>query len=78
MHKTHIEVANRKEGNLIRIALGDKTVRAFVLVMGNLIQLPTDRARGRVLRHVADYLEEKDELAKAVDAVDPVDGIVAS
>lgn len=57
--KTSIEVKDRREGDLIRAALGDHEVRAFVLVCGALSQLPTDRARGRVLRFVADTLEEQ-------------------
>jgi len=33
-------------------------VRAFVVMMGVLKELPSDRARVRVLRYVQDYFEE--------------------
>ena len=55
---TPIEVKNRAEGRQIRRALTDPQVRAFVLVMGSLTALATDRARERVLRFVVDKLNE--------------------
>ena len=58
--KTTIEVTNRAEGEQIRRALTDPQVRAFVLVMGALVTLPSDRARERVLRFVDDQLAEED------------------
>ena len=57
--KTWIEVVNRKEGEFIRRALEEPDIRAFVKVVGTLKPLPSDRARMRVLRHVADYLDEE-------------------
>jgi hypothetical protein len=71
---TIVPVKNRKEGRLIRRALEDPTVRAFVLVMGSLMDLPTDRARARVLNHVADFFDEENARAQLVAdcAVDPV------
>lgn len=56
--KTTIEVKDRREGELIKAGLADETVKAFVVVMGALSQLPTDRARKRVMEYVADKLEE--------------------
>jgi hypothetical protein len=53
-----IDVANRKEAEIIRRALVRPDVRAFVITMGVLATLPSDRARERALRFVADYLDE--------------------
>lgn len=58
--KTTIEVANRREGELIREGLEDPLTRAMVQVMGALRPL-SDRARARVLAFVADQLEETRE-----------------
>jgi hypothetical protein len=58
--KTPIDVKNRNEGQTIRRALADPQVRAFVLTMGTLLALPSDRARERVLRFVDDRLSEDD------------------
>jgi hypothetical protein len=56
--KANIEVDNRKEADAIRTGLEDPATRAFVIVMGALSTLPSDRARKRVLQYVADYFEE--------------------
>lgn len=56
--KTYVEVENRKEANLIKRGLGDPEVRAFVKVMGALLPL-SERARARVLRFVADQVDEE-------------------
>lgn len=56
--KTSIEVTNRHEGDDIRRGLNDPQVRAFVIVVGALAQLPSDRARARVLSYVQDKLAE--------------------
>jgi hypothetical protein len=58
--KARIDVANRTEAEQIRRALADPEVRAFVQVMGELLALPSDRARERVLRFVDDHLDEAD------------------
>ena len=50
-----------EERRLIKRALQDEQIRAFVLVVGSLIELPTDQARIRVLRYVADALEGQRE-----------------
>ena len=51
---TRIEVKNRKEAENLRRGLARPDVRAFVLTMGILDTLPSDRARERVLRFIAD------------------------
>jgi hypothetical protein len=56
-----IEVKDRKEGDAIRRGLGDPAVRAFVITMGVLSTLPSDRSRERVLRFVADHYAELGE-----------------
>jgi hypothetical protein len=56
--KATIEVNDRKEANAIRTGLEDPTTRAFVIVMGELSKLPSDRARRRVLDFVRDYFDE--------------------
>ena len=59
--KVAIEVKNREEGNILRTALADPTVRALALVMGTLLSLPSDLARRRVLAMVLDRLDEAAE-----------------
>lgn len=54
-----VEVKNRTEAKAIKAAMDDPEVRAFVLVMGELLQLPSARARIRVLKFVEDFLEEE-------------------
>jgi len=56
--RTSLKVNTRAEGVQIRLALADPQVRAFVLVMGTLFDLPTDRSRERILRFVDDKLKE--------------------
>jgi hypothetical protein len=58
--KMTLEVKDRKEADAIRTGMEDPAVRAFVLVMGALKALPSDRARERVLRFVTDTLDERD------------------
>lgn len=56
--KIRIDVTDRAEGEAIRAALHDPETRAFVVTLGTLLQLPSDRARERVMRFVADKLDE--------------------
>ena len=58
--KTSIEVESRKEAEAISNGLSDPATRAFVVVMGALSALPSDRARMRVLAYVQDYFDERD------------------
>ena len=55
----NVQANTEDEARAIEVALGDPTTRAFVLVMGALLQLPTDRARRRVLRWAADKIDEE-------------------
>ena len=48
--KANIDVTNRREADDIRAGLEDPAVRAFVMIMGALSRLPSDRARRRVLQ----------------------------
>jgi hypothetical protein len=63
--KASIEVENRNEAKAITTGLEDPATRAFVVVMGALAALPSDRARKRVLQYVTDYLDEQREQANA-------------
>jgi hypothetical protein len=60
--KTTIEVKDRKEADLIKIALDDPTTRAFVQVVGALLPL-TPRERARVMNFVSDKVDEDREAA---------------
>lgn len=60
--KASIEVENRNEADAIRTGLEDPATRAFVVVMGALATLPSDRARKRVLQYVTDYFHERGEI----------------
>lgn len=55
--------ATTQEAKAIRTALADPTLRAFLIVVGTLEQLPSDRARARVLRFVKDRISEEAERA---------------
>jgi hypothetical protein len=56
--KATIEVNDRKEADAIRTGLEEPTTRAFVIIMGALSTLPSDRARRRVLDFIWDYFDE--------------------
>lgn len=58
--KASIEVASRDEANAIRRALADPEVKAFVVVMGNLLPLGKSGQR-RVLAFIEDTMKEKSE-----------------
>lgn len=57
--KAAIDVQSRREGDAIRIGLEDPIMRAMVLITGALRDLPSDRARERVMRYVADQLDDE-------------------
>ena len=59
--KTTIRVKNRAEGEAIRRGLDDPSTRVFVQVMGLLLELPSDRARARVVGYMADRLVEHED-----------------
>lgn len=54
-----VEVENRDQARAIEAALTRDDVRAFAITVGALDTLPSDRARARVLRFVADRLDEE-------------------
>lgn len=56
--KVTITVKTKAEKEAVICAMDDPATRAMVLVMGTLLQLPTDRARVRVLRFVEDKLND--------------------
>lgn len=55
--KAKIEVADRKEAELLRRGLADPATRALVKVMGALLPFET-RAQHRILGFAADKLNE--------------------
>lgn len=59
--KVMIPVQNSSEATAISAAMADPATRALVVVLGSLLQLPTDRARRRVLAMVKDKLDEEEE-----------------
>lgn len=61
--KVAVEVRDRQEAAALKAALGDPQTRAATVIVGVLLQLPTDRARVRVLAFVKDCLEEEAERA---------------
>lgn len=58
--KVAIEVKDKGEAAAVKAAMADPTTRAFVLVMGALVQLPSDKSRKRVLEFVSSSLAEAD------------------
>lgn len=67
--KATIEVKDRREAEHIRNGLADPATRAFVVVMGALSTLPSDRARKRVMQFVVDHFDENPSRARDPDAV---------
>lgn len=59
--KTTIDVKDRHEATAMKTAMDDPAVKAFVVIVGTLMQLPTDRARKRVMQYVADRIDEESE-----------------
>lgn len=56
--KTVVEVASRKEARFVRLGLAAPEVKAFVVVMGILSTLPTQRSKERVMKYVQDHFDE--------------------
>lgn len=71
--KASIDVRNRDEGDAIKRAFEDPTFHAFAILVGVLANLPTDRARRRVLSWVADKFDE--DFAGRVEAPTNGDGL---
>jgi len=65
--KANIEVRSRDEASAIKTGLEDPAIRAFVVVMGVLMTLPSDRARKRVLTYVEDRFREEDDLRVEIE-----------
>ena len=59
--KANIDVQDRREADAIKRGLEDPAVRAFVVIIGVMKELPNDRARARVMQYVKDRLDEEDE-----------------
>lgn len=59
--KIMLDVKDAAEATAIKTAMQDDVTRAFVVIVGTLMQLPTDRARRRVLRFVTDQVEAEVE-----------------
>ena len=80
--KVSITVNNRSEAQAVRRAMDDPAVRAFVLVSGALLTLPSQAARARVLNHVygmvhdPDYRVEEHVLAIVAEPSRPAAGEV--
>lgn len=62
--KVAVPVKDREQAEAVRTAWGDPTVSAFVIVLGTLMSLPSDRARSRVIQYVTDLLEEERDANK--------------
>jgi hypothetical protein len=72
---TPVAVNNRREARALQRAMADPNVRAFVLVMGELLALRTDAARLRVLQYVVNLVASdpaaSDGNARPQTAADP-------
>ena len=58
--KTTIHANNKDEARAIQIGMTDPAVRAFVIICGLLEQLPSQRARNRVLQYANDLASDPD------------------
>jgi hypothetical protein len=63
--KLTIPVKDRAERLALARAFAEPELRAFMVSMGILLLLPTDRSRERVLRWVIDKFDEKRAVAPA-------------
>ena len=63
-----IPVKDEAEADAMRRALADPMMHAFVVVVGHLSTLPSDRSRARVLRYVEDLLSDDDYAAVLAEA----------
>lgn len=59
--KVAVKVNDAKEAEAVRTAWEDPAIKAFVIVAGTLMGLPSDRARARTLKYVTDLLAEQNE-----------------
>jgi hypothetical protein len=66
--KTSITVKDKSEARAVQAAMSDAAVRAFVIVAGVLSELPSDRARQRVLLYVQDLANDPDSFPAPADA----------
>jgi hypothetical protein len=60
--KTPVEVNDRREARALQRALADPSIKAYVVIMGELLALPSDRARRRLLTYMLDKASDSDEL----------------
>jgi hypothetical protein len=72
--KAVVKVDTRSDKVAIETAMTDPATKAFVIVMGTLLQLPSDRARRRVLIYVHDRLEEQREQHEKAPAIETAFG----
>jgi general stress protein 26 len=61
--KITVEIDDVKDAEAIHRALQDPAVRAFVIIMGTLSTLKSQREKERVLTYVKDHFEEMDARA---------------
>ena len=65
--KAKIEVKDKREAEAIQRAMSNESVRAFVIIVGALEELPSDRSRQRVLQYVSDLLDEQKTSVAGID-----------
>jgi hypothetical protein len=56
--KVSVQANNKDEARAIQVGMNDPAVRAFVIICGLLEQLPTQRARNRVLQYANDLASD--------------------
>ncbi len=56
--KVSVQANNKDEARAIQVGMSDPAVRAFVIICGLLEQLPTQRARNRVLQYANDLASD--------------------
>ena len=65
--KMTLPVKDRAERQAIARAFAEPELRAFMVSMGILLELPTDRSRERVLRWVVDKFDEDRGMTDGTD-----------
>lgn len=68
--KVTVDVKDKAEKSAVIAAMADPVTRAFVLITGTLLQLPSDRARRSVLSFVTDHADEQKNQSVTVTETD--------
>jgi hypothetical protein len=73
--RAKVVVTSRAEQRAVEVAMQDPAVRAFVVICGILKDLPSDRARLRVLGYVQDLATDPDTFPTELEPALPLEEV---